>query len=730
MPPQRVGSLLHQLNYQDAASILHQLVDEQNSPVQLAAISNYKLAQLTFAPPDIHSLRKTAVIKNTAQYIYDITPKEWLNEMTRWEFFTLESLDDVDMTQEGLETILSEYVQIMDSFKAGNSNETKDDPTNSVEQDSVNDKVQTLPSSHHQTEETIPPERSSSVGSTTSTTTTNSYVTTASSVSSAALPTPPARHEMTEQRRKSFRLNQQRISWTSDTGLTSFAASQHLAGELMSLFDMEFKVDISLDPYSAPAPQLPELSYFTEKQQHRSSVDSFMCLIPAFESFQIDSQDGLSFVSKANKRTSILAGGGTANRRISSSLAPTRSSSLKYKNGTQQSSSRGNSNSNSNSNGNNDATKLVETSSKNRSPQQYPISSSETQDRRPLTKKKSIRKLVSLFGKKRLNSETALPLDHQSPLPVKSSAASMSTPSLSHSTLANSTSPYNAITPSSLVSTSTSPSSIKTPLPMHHVITSPEATNPVSTHKDITPPTSATVSPSDTYTSLITSPTHQQPAPPTTTTRAQRRRSNSVPGISTTFINQINEEQKQREYRQSHHTQSLPFEEINHTNTTQQFSQPNIYPPSPVTPITGGNDEETGKHPLPQSISSYELSSYGRLERNQSLSRSSAALGQRQQYQLQQQQQQYQHHQYHHQHQDMRQYHSTHDLSRIYTNEHTNNNNSGGSDESKESMTLTSPTSPKKPSSSSFLQRMTTFARRKKPANALKQSSSHSLVPA
>ncbi|CAO3582246.1 unnamed protein product [Absidia cylindrospora] len=634
------------------------------------------------------------------------------------------------MTQEGLETILSEYVQIMDSFKAGNINEAKDDPTNSIEQDNVNDKVQPLPSSHHQIEDTKPPERSSSVGSTTSTTTTKSYVTTASSVSSAALPTPPARHDMTEQRRKSFRLNQQRISWTSDTGLTSFAASQHLAGELMSLFDMEFKVDISLDPYSAPAPQLPELSYFTEKQQHRSSVDSFMCLIPAFESFQIDSQDGLSFVSKANKRTSILAGGGTTNRRISSSLAPTRSSSLKYKNGTQQSSSRGHSN-NDNSNDNNSTNNHVETSSKNRSPQQYSISTSEMQDRRPLTKKKSIRKLVSLFGKKRLNSETALPLDHQSPLPVKSSSASMSTPSLSHSTLANSTSSYNAITPSSLVSTSSS--STTAPLPVHRVITSPGAANPISTHKDITPPTSATDSPSDTYTTLMTSPTHQQSAPPTTTTRAQRRRSNSVPGISTTFLNQINEEQKHREYRQSHHTQPLPFEVINHTNTTQQFSQSNIYPPSPITPITGGNDEETGKYPLPQSISSYELSSYGRLERNQSLSRSSAALGQQQQYQLQQlqqQQQQQQHHQYHHQHQDMRQYHSTHDLSRIYTNGHTNNSNSGGSDESKESMTLTSPTSPKKPSSSSFLQRMTTFARRKKPANALKQSSSHSLVPA
>lgn len=61
-----------------------------HNPIQLAAISNYKLAQLTFAPPDLHSLRKTAVIKNMLHVVYSSTPPEWLKPMTRWQYFTPE----------------------------------------------------------------------------------------------------------------------------------------------------------------------------------------------------------------------------------------------------------------------------------------------------------------------------------------------------------------------------------------------------------------------------------------------------------------------------------------------------------------------------------------------------------------------------------------------------------------------------------------------------------------
>ncbi|CAO3616834.1 unnamed protein product [Cunninghamella echinulata] len=243
--------------------------------------------------------------------------------MTRWEFFTLEALDDIGMTQEGLEKILSDYVNIMDSFKAVNIESPI--PEDMEIEDNNDQQLQQLQQQSF-IEETSLPKRSSSV----STATQPSLITETSTSSQSTIePTPTM--DIKEQRRKSFRINQHRISWTSDTGLRSFGASQHLAGELMSLFDMEFKVEISIDPYAGTAPQLPELSYFKEKQHNRSSVDSFMCLIPAFESFQIDnSYDGYSYVSKANKRISIMTNGAN-NKRLSSSLSPTRSSSLKYK---------------------------------------------------------------------------------------------------------------------------------------------------------------------------------------------------------------------------------------------------------------------------------------------------------------------------------------------------------------------------------------------------------------
>lgn len=61
-----------------------------HNPIQLAAISNYKLAQLTFAPPDQDSMRKTALVKNMLEVLYEDTPPEWLSQMTRWVFFTPE----------------------------------------------------------------------------------------------------------------------------------------------------------------------------------------------------------------------------------------------------------------------------------------------------------------------------------------------------------------------------------------------------------------------------------------------------------------------------------------------------------------------------------------------------------------------------------------------------------------------------------------------------------------
>lgn len=72
------------------SSIMNQPLLSKDNPIQLAAISNYKLAQLTFSAPDLNSMRKTALIKNMAEVIYTDTPPEWLDQMRRWQFFTPE----------------------------------------------------------------------------------------------------------------------------------------------------------------------------------------------------------------------------------------------------------------------------------------------------------------------------------------------------------------------------------------------------------------------------------------------------------------------------------------------------------------------------------------------------------------------------------------------------------------------------------------------------------------
>ncbi|CAO3592244.1 unnamed protein product [Absidia cylindrospora] len=77
------GERLEQYNYAapkssaQLSSVMNQPLLSRDNPINLAAISNYKLAQLTFSAPDLNSMRKTALIKN-------------MTEMRRWQFFTPE----------------------------------------------------------------------------------------------------------------------------------------------------------------------------------------------------------------------------------------------------------------------------------------------------------------------------------------------------------------------------------------------------------------------------------------------------------------------------------------------------------------------------------------------------------------------------------------------------------------------------------------------------------------
>ncbi|CAO3608174.1 unnamed protein product [Cunninghamella blakesleeana] len=641
--------------------------------------------------------------------------------MTRWEFFTLEALDDIGMTQEGLEKILSDYVSVMDSFKNINVISPVSDGATQAYYDNYDNIVNN--NNDHLEENPVEeltsiPKRSSSVSASTqpSLITETSTISSSSSTTTAISVTEQMMDIKKENKRKSFRISQQRrISWTSDTGLTSFAASQHLAGELMSLFDMEFNVEISVDPHAGTAPQLPELSYFQEKQnRNRSSVDSFMCLIPAFESFQIDNYDGYSYVSKANKRISTLSNG-VNNKRLSSSLAPTRSSSLKYKNKPSSSTTKKSIHENINESyaklNNNDpnnisssTTSLLHDSQKS--------STVDLQVHKTLTKKKSIRKLVSLFGKKKLSTNDSIPVESST---LKSASSSNLTSSME---------------PTSSLSASYSSSETNLNKPNLHVDTqfninnnnpirayNQRPTNPPSLSDNIIYTNSNNSSIPETP--FSSSPSSLSPNPNITVEeKKRRRRSNSVPDISTNKYHQ----QQPSIFEQSINNQStLPTPTSTTTTTatttptTYQKDIPSSLSSSNITLIPTSSTStattspiDSSDHYLTHSKSVYEFSTVPP-RRKQSLSRSpttynvgnySSSYNNNSNYNP--------HYYHHHQQHDPRLYHSTHDLSKLYTND------TGGIgnvlNDSKDS--VLSPNDNKK---SSLMSRMTSFARRKKP---------------
>ncbi|KAI8341462.1 hypothetical protein BC941DRAFT_207493 [Chlamydoabsidia padenii] len=159
-------------------------------------------------------------------------------------------------------------------------------------------------------------------------------------------------------RRKSLAKLRNRLSWTSDTGLSANSAvAQTWANELMTMFDMEFQIDTSLTLNTAP--KLPELPFSNQhkrrsRRSQRYSTDSFMNLIPAFESFDLEEIERRSNAGYRSRNMAFpppplttppheTAGFSSSRRRSSSQPVPmdtyqradtkpgpTRSSSLKY----------------------------------------------------------------------------------------------------------------------------------------------------------------------------------------------------------------------------------------------------------------------------------------------------------------------------------------------------------------------------------------------------------------
>ncbi|KAI9256567.1 hypothetical protein BDA99DRAFT_539630 [Phascolomyces articulosus] len=314
-------------------SPMNQMIAMHN-PIQLAAISNYKLAQLTFAAPDLHSMRKTALIKNMLDVLYDDTPPEWLDQMTRWSFFTPESLGD--MTQETLEEMFAQYAQTIEAFQPLDIDYDDDDDVDDHEMwlsdhEEMDDPINTSGSSMSE------PSIFSQPHATISSDTIRPAPTTAPSLppspaaslvekplpKSPPITTAPIVHNVPSQpptptddfsaltanaRRKSLTPSlrgKNRLSWTSDTGVlpTGSGVVQNMASELMNLFDMEFSVDIKLNT----APKLPELPFPKDdtRQSHRYSVDSLMGLIPTFETFTIDDDPYFQAAQTPNRKSRL-----------------------------------------------------------------------------------------------------------------------------------------------------------------------------------------------------------------------------------------------------------------------------------------------------------------------------------------------------------------------------------------------------------------------------------------
>lgn len=233
--------------------------------IRIAAISNYKLAQLTFSPPDDCTLRKTALIKNIVEIIYQRTPNEYLTtQMMRWEYFTPESLED--MAQKDIEKIIYRYSQIMYSTamnleKTSTKKEQRflysDYPeitAEAKEMDELDSYYAFLFSSSVFSKDTFQGESAS--------------LSESDDDSREDLNSLPEQLPQQQQNSKleispnlssvyqlrhlnnvsnSNEKGTNRLSWLSDTGVpTNSALALNLANELMSLFDMEFNVDLSV----------------------------------------------------------------------------------------------------------------------------------------------------------------------------------------------------------------------------------------------------------------------------------------------------------------------------------------------------------------------------------------------------------------------------------------------------------------------------------------------------
>ncbi|OZJ06696.1 hypothetical protein BZG36_00452 [Bifiguratus adelaidae] len=233
------------------------------NPIQLAAITNYKLAQLTFAAPDGQALLKTTLAKNMLDHLYQVTPAEWLEQMTRWKFFTPESLGMV--TAENIESMLQDYTRAMHAANplepeissSEEEEEDEDDADEWVDED-------TPATSPHESETNLFTQPNASM----------------SMLGGIQIPRDIDRIDPAPLSPKitSFTkpvLSSERRRQSLHLGNTP----QTLAGDLTKLFNMDFSVD-KLEPNFSTPPTLPELSFSDTSSTLPSFEDTLSFIAP------------------------------------------------------------------------------------------------------------------------------------------------------------------------------------------------------------------------------------------------------------------------------------------------------------------------------------------------------------------------------------------------------------------------------------------------------------------
>lgn len=244
--------------------------EKNSSPtnrIRLAGVSNYKLAQLTFAPPDDRTLRKTALIKNLVEIVYNHTPNQHLtNCMVRWEYFTPESLEN--MTQRDVEKIIYRYSQVVYStaITLGKENSKKEQQFLYSDYPAITAEIQGLDemSAYYASlfsgsvfsKDSLFQDEAGSSCSESDADMEDADDKIKLLDKPLSQPFQPNKLEILSTSQSTY-LSQHpnssndkstsRLSWLSDTGVpANSAAALNLASELITLFDMEFNVDLSV----------------------------------------------------------------------------------------------------------------------------------------------------------------------------------------------------------------------------------------------------------------------------------------------------------------------------------------------------------------------------------------------------------------------------------------------------------------------------------------------------